>query len=405
MSRYFLQTEWLMNQENQNNPLIDSSRRKWLKSVGIGASAVALSSCVNSSVKELSAAGMKTDHFPTATPNLNDGLVRLSSNENAFGPSAKAVEAMKGELFNLGRYADATTNVLIKKIAAQEGVSEDQIIVTNGSSPILFGYADWIAKNGGKLVTSMATYEGVPRGAAFMGADVTFVPLDADLNFDLDAIEAAVTDDTTAVYVCNPNNPTGTVVDAAKLTAFAKRVSKRCQVFIDEAYIEMSDAYPANTQSKLAADGYNVVICRTFSKIHAMAGQRLGYAIMPADQAKSMGRMLRMGGVNYLGLVAGMASMDDHANLNSMRATIKTERNKLTTAAEELGRPYAKNPQGNFIYMDTGMPHDEFAAKMKALKIRVVGRTWPGYDTWSRISVGTPTETDACVAALKVVLA
>ncbi|MEP2653358.1 MAG: histidinol-phosphate aminotransferase family protein, partial [Paraglaciecola sp.] len=70
-----------------------------------------------------------------------------------------------------------------------------------------------------------------------------------------------------------------------------------------------------------------------------------------------------------------------------------------------LGRPYAKNPQGNFIYMDTGMPHDEFAAKMKALKIRVVGRTWPGYDSWSRISVGTPSETDACVAALKVVLA
>jgi histidinol-phosphate aminotransferase len=393
-----------MKQDIQNSP-VDSSRRKWLKSVGLGAGAVALTACVDSSVKDLSAAGMKTDHFPTATPNLNDGLLRLSSNENAFGPSPKAVEAMQGELFNLNRYADATTNVLIKKIAAQEGVSEDQIIVTNGSSPILFGYADWITKNGNKLVTSVATYEGIPRGAEFMGADVTYVPLTADMNFDLDAIEAAVTDETTAVYICNPNNPTGRVVDSAKLTAFAKRVSKKAQVFIDEAYIEMSDAYPANVQSKLVADGYNVVVCRTFSKIHGMAGQRLGYAIMPANQAKTMGRMLRMGGVNYLALVAGMASMDDHANLEIMRKRVQVERNKLTAAAEALGRPYAKAPQGNFIYMDTGMPHADFAAKMRKLGVKVVGRTWPGYETWSRISVGIPEETDACVAALKAVYA
>lgn len=394
-----------MKNETNSNPTVNSSRRNWLKSVGLGAGAVALTVCVDSGVKELQAAGMKTNHFPSATPNVNDGLIRLSSNENAFGPSAKAVKAMQGELFNLARYTDATVDVLIKKIAAQEGVSEDQIIVTNGSSPILFGYADWITKNGNKLVTSEATYEGVPRGAEFMGADVTYVPLDANMNFDLDAIEAAVTDETTAVYICNPNNPTGTVVDPEKLTAFAKRVSKKAQVFIDEAYIEMSDAYPTNVQSKLAAQGYNVVICRTFSKIHAMAGQRLGYAIMPAEQAKKMGGMLRMGGVNYLALVAGMASMDDHDNLNTMRQRIKRERDKLVDAAEKLGRPYAKNPQGNFIYIDTGMPHDEFANKMKALGVKVVGRTWPGFNTWSRISVGIPEETDACVKALSAVLA
>lgn len=394
-----------MKREMQNNSPIDSSRRKWLKTVGVGAGAVALTACVDSGVKDLQAAGMPTDHFPSATPNLNDGLIRLSSNENAFGPSKKAVEAMQGELLNLCRYTDATVSVLADKIAKQEGVSADQVVITNGSSPILFGYAEWITKNGNKLVTSMATYEGVPRGAEFMGADVTYVPLDANMDFDLDAIEAAVTDETTAVYICNPNNPVGRALDPAKLTAFAKRVSQKTQVFIDEAYIEMSDGYPGNVQSSLAAEGYNVVICRTFSKIHAMAGQRLGYAILPAEQAKQMGRLLRMGGVNYLGLVAGMASMDDHANLTKMRDMVKTERTKLTAAAETLGRPYAKNPQGNFIYMDTGMPHDEFSKKMRALGVKVVGRTWPGYDSWSRISVGTPSETDACVEALKTVLA
>ena len=391
--------------KNVQQTTVNSSRRNWLKSVGLGAGAVAITTSVDSIIGDLRAAGMQTEHFPSATPNVNDGLIRLSSNENAFGPSKKAAEAMQSELLNLARYTDATVEVLAQKIAKQEGVSEDQIVITNGSSPILFGYADWITKNGNKLVTSMATYEGVPRGAEFMGAEVTYVPLADDMTFDLDAIEAAVTDDTTAVYVCNPNNPTGSMVDAARLTAFAKRVSKKAQVFIDEAYIEMSDAYPANVQSKLVAEGHNVVICRTFSKIHAMAGQRLGYAILPAEQAKTMGRMLRMGGVNYLALVAGMASMDDHANLNTMRSRIKTERDKLVNVAKELRRPYAPNPQGNFIYIDTGMPHDKFAEKMKSKGIKVVGRTWPGYESWSRISVGTPAETDACVKALNVVLA
>jgi histidinol-phosphate aminotransferase len=391
--------------KNEQQSTVNSSRRNWLKSVGLGAGAVALTTSVDSIMGDLRAAGMQTEHFPSATPNVNDGLIRLSSNENAFGPSKKAAKAMQSELLNLARYTDATVEVLAQKIAEQEGVSAEQIVITNGSSPILFGYADWITKNGNKLVTSMATYEGVPRGAEFMGADVTYVPLANDMTFDLDAIEAAVTEDTTAVYVCNPNNPTGSMVDAAKLTAFAKRVSKKAQVFIDEAYIEMSDAYPANVQSKLVAEGYNVVICRTFSKIHAMAGQRLGYAIMPAEQAKAMGGMLRMGGVNYLALVAGMASMDDHENLNTMRSRIKTEREKLVKVAKELKQPFAPNPQGNFIYMDTGMPHDKFAEKMKAQGIKVVGRTWPGYDSWSRISVGTPEETDACVKALKAVLA
>ena len=116
---------------------------------------------------------------------------------------------MQSEFLNPARYTDATVEVLAQKIAEQEGVSAEQIVITNGSSPILFGYADWITKNGNKLITSMATYEGVPRGAEFMGADVTHVPLANDMTFDLDKIEAAVTEDTTAVYVCNPNNPTG----------------------------------------------------------------------------------------------------------------------------------------------------------------------------------------------------
>ena len=127
---------------NQNLQPENNSRRQWLKSVGLGAGAVALTSSVDSFVKDLHAAGMPTEHFPSATPNVNDGLVRLSSNENAFGPSKKAAKAMQSELLNLARYTDATVDVLAKKIAKQEGVLPEQVVITNGSSPILFGYAE-----------------------------------------------------------------------------------------------------------------------------------------------------------------------------------------------------------------------------------------------------------------------
>ena len=122
---------------NQNLQPENNSRRQWLKSVGLGAGAVALTSSVDSFVKDLHAAGMPTEHFPSATPNVNDGLVRLSSNENAFGPSKKAAKAMQSELLNLARYTDATVDVLAKKIAKQEGVLPEQVVITNGSSPIL----------------------------------------------------------------------------------------------------------------------------------------------------------------------------------------------------------------------------------------------------------------------------
>ena len=392
-----------------DQPNFASTRRGWLKTVGLGgmsAGALALAGgCATSATTETAAAAaMPTDHLPDLTA-PTDGLVRLSSNENPFGPSPKAVEAMSKYLEYTARYADKETAILAEQIAEIEGVSADQVVISNGSSPILMVYGYWIATNGGKLITSMATYEGVPRSAEYYGAEVDYVPLTADYDFDLDAIAAKVTPETTAVYICNPNNPVGRVVDADKLYAFAKEVSKTTQVFIDEAYIELPDAYPANKQTRLIQEGSNVVVCRTFSKIHGMAGQRLGYAILPKDAAASLGAAVRLGGVNHLGQIAGMASLKDTENLEKQRLQIARERLKTVAAIEELGLTYAKNPQGNFVYVDTGMPFKEFADKMAANGVRVAGRAWPGYESWSRISVGLPSDTDACVKALKAVYA
>lgn len=395
--------------EKTNTPNIPvASRRDWLKSVGLGgasAGALAITGCATTSAAAPAVTtAMATDHLPDLTA-PEPGVVRISSNENPFGPSPKAVEAMGKYLNYTARYADKETKLLAEQIAEMESVSPKQVAIANGSSPILLMYGQWIAANGGKLLTSEATYEGVPRAAQYYGADVTFMKLTPDMDFDLEAIANAVTPDTTAVYICNPNNPTGRELDPAKLYDFTKEVSKTCQVFLDEAYIELSQAYPANKQSKLVAEGSNVVVCRTFSKIHAMAGQRLGYAIMPEKYAREIGGAVRMGGVNHLGQIAGMASLKDSDNLDRQRKLIAEERAKVLTVVDALGLTYAKDPQGNFIYVDTGMPHDEFAAKMMTHKVKVVGRTWPGFDSWSRISIGLPSDTDACIKALKAVYA
>ena len=391
--------------------LMDATRRGWLRTMGLGAGAATLlAGCASTGVAEIAAAeatapeAMPTDHLPDLTA-PEPGVARLSSNENPFGPSPKAVEAMGKSLEYTCRYADKETAVVAKQIAEQEGVKPEQVILANGSSPILMMYGYWIANNGGKLLTSMATYEGVPRSAQLFGADVTFVPLNADMDFDLEKIASMVTPETTAVYICNPNNPTGRALDPGLLYAFTKEVSKKTQVFLDEAYIELTDDYPASVQSKLVAEGENVVVCRTFSKLYAMAGQRLGYAILPEEYAKQLGGAVRLGGVNHLAQVAGMASLKDTENLEKQRLLIAKERMRTVAVIEELGLNYAKNPQGNFVYVDTGMPHDQFAAKMLDKGVRVVGRTWPGYDSWSRISVGLPSDTDACIAALKAVYA
>lgn len=375
--------------------LLSPSRRNLMKLAGIGAvgAASALSAC--------SQAGAAT---PVAAEVKPDDIAIMSSNENPFGPSPKAVEAMKAELTNINRYAYPKTMEFAKMIAEAEGVELEQIVVTNGSSPILAAFSDWVNVKGGKIITSAITYEGVPRVAEQAGTEVVYMPLTQDMGYDMEAIAARVGPDTGAVYLCNPNNPTGKTIPTATLEAFIEEISPKVPVFIDEAYLDLSEDYPNNKMSKYAAAGKNVIVARTFSKLYAMAGQRLGYGIMPADMAMDMRKTGRLSSVNHLGLVAGIASLKDTAYFEEMRAKNIRGREKLKAMAADLGRPIAPDPQGSFIYMDVGMPAADFAEAMMAKGVRVVGSRWSDLPNWSRICVGLDHEIEKCHAAAKEVL-
>ncbi len=379
-----------------SEPLFSPSRRSLMKLAGVGAAgaATALSAC--------------SETATAATPANDaidpDALAILSANENPYGPSPKAVEAVRAEAANLYRYTYPTVSKCAAMVAEREGVAPEQVLVTNGSTPILAAFSDWVNVKGGKIITSAITYEGVPRVAEQAGTEVVYMPLTQDMGYDMEAIAARVGPDTGAVYLCNPNNPTGKTIPTAQLKAFVEDVSNKVPVFVDEAYLDMSDDYPGNVMSEFVAAGKPVIVARTFSKIYGMAGQRLGYGLMPADMAKDMRMTGRLSNVNYLGLVAGMASLEDTAHFEKMRATMIRGRQKLIAMAADLGRPIAPDPQGSFIYMDVGMPAKDFAAKMLERNVRVVGERWSDLPNWTRICVGLDHEIDKCPAAAKEVL-
>ena len=307
--------------------LVSPSRRNLMKLASVGALGAAdgLAAC--------SEAASAVTSTPATTVAIDpDAIAIMSSNENSFGPSPKAKEAMRAGVGNIYRYACPQTMAFAEMIARREGVAPEQVLVTNGSSPILAAFADYVRVQGGDLVTSALTYEGVPRVAQNIGTNVIEVPLASDLGFDMEAIAAAIGLNTSGVYICSPNNPTGKVVPPAVLKAFVEEASAKVPVFIDEAYLDMSDDCPAGVMTEFVKAGKPVIVARTFSKIYAMAGQRLGYGLMQPDMAMTICKTGRLSNVNYLALVGGMAALDDTAYYEEMR--VKTAR----------GRPIAPDP-------------------------------------------------------------
>ena len=372
------------------------SRRSWLKLAGIGAGTAASMGLLSSCSPQVAVAD-------TAEAPDPDALAIMSSNENPYGPSPMAVEAMKAELSNIYRYTYPSVVALGEQIAKRENVSPDEILITNGSQPILGNFSVWAEQRGLTILTSALTYEGVPRVAEAFGAKVDYSPVTPDLDFDLDAIAAKVKPGT-CVYICNPNNPTGKTIDPVKLDAFVDAVSAQVPVFIDEAYLDIADDYESQVMTKYVRMGRPVIVARTFSKIYGMAGQRVGYALMPNEMRGEFMSYGLLSNVNKLGLVAASASLSDTAHFEAMRLKMKLGREKLVAMARDLGRPIAENPQGSFIYMDTGMSNADFASKMLDRGVKVVGARWAEKPEWTRICVGLDHEIAKCHAAAKEIL-
>ncbi|MBC7793437.1 MAG: aminotransferase class I/II-fold pyridoxal phosphate-dependent enzyme, partial [Clostridia bacterium] len=251
------------------------NRRQWLKASGAAVAAVALSSRI-----PLRAQHEKERSAARSTP------VKLSSNENPFGPSQAAVMAMMQAMEKACRYPFAETRELVELIAAKEGCAPENVVMGVGSGEILDITGFHFGLQKGEIIAAQPGYTSLLKAAETQGGKSVWVPLNKKLEHDLPAMASKVGSKTSLVYVCNPNNPSGTVCDAAEMKEFVKSVSAKVPVFVDEAYLDLADDYAGQTCVKLVTEGHNVVIARTFSKIYGMAGLRVGYGIMPVALAK-----------------------------------------------------------------------------------------------------------------------
>jgi histidinol-phosphate aminotransferase len=324
----------------------------------------------------------------------------LCWNENPYGPSPAARAAVSEAIASSCRYPDDELEPLIRALAAREGVATDQIVTGTGSGELLRALGMLYARDGGEIVAAQPTYNELTRYAEGCGAKLRFVPVDRQLRHDLAAMGAAVSARTRAVYLCNPNNPTGTALPAADIRAFVAALPASVTTIVDEAYLDFVVGSDVGSVADLTHGERRVVVLRTFSKIHGMAGIRCGYGIARADVAKELAAA-RMTTPNVFAVRAARASLGDQAFLADCRRRILASRVRITTELTRLGLPYAE-PQGNFVFFDTGMPLKRFTELMRSRNI-LVGRHFAPYDNWCRITIGTEREVEAFLAALPAV--
>jgi len=383
------------------------TRRDWLRASGLLTAGLSLSRFAPAeaaSSTELTQTTFTNEFAFAAPPDTMPKLrARLFANENPLGISASAKEALvkAAELGN--RYAWMEFGQLKQLIATDEGVKPTNIMMSPGSSDILMAAADHFAKAGGTILTSVLTYDDLLQRAEKMGAKIKALPMTKDYKYDLAAIKASLTPDVKMVYIVNPNNPTGTIVPTAELEAFCREVAPKVPVFIDEAYIDFYEPADRPKLGKLVADGQNVILARTFSKIHGFAGLRLGYAIAQPEMLKILHAYTNGDfAVSITTLMAGIASYQDKDWQNHCRAENAKARTYTTKALTDMG--YDVIPSStNFILFPIRMKPKSFENQMYSQGIGIQTREFNG-QPFCRVSVGTMDEMAIFIDGFKKVV-
>jgi histidinol-phosphate aminotransferase len=331
-------------------------------------------------------------------------VVKLASNEGPFGPFPAAVEAMRAAEQELNRYPDGGIYRLHEALAARHGVHLEEVCVGAGSDGCIDMLSQASLGPGDEVVCGWPSFASYPIYAAKQGARCTRIPLRDD-RYDLEAIAAAVGPDTKLVYVCHPNNPTGTMNTREELDAFFERVPPDVLVVVDQAYAEYIDRpdYPDAVEEYFRA-GRRVLVLRTFSKLYGLAGLRVGYAVGPWDVCAGMAKLRRPFDVTTTAQAAALASLEDPHEVERRRAVNAAGLADLDAILRRHGLTPAGGPVGNFVYVDLG----EDAAPLfeRLLAQGVIVRPLAGFGAPSaiRVSVGTPDEHVVLDEALGAVL-
>ncbi len=317
---------------------------------------------------------------------------RLLANENPFGPSDKAKQALINAVDGSYRYAFEEFKQFKEMIAEKEQVTPDHIMLGAGSSEILLAGALAYGTDGKKILAADITYMDLLRKAQMHGAAWDQVPLNEDLDYDLDAMMSSLSAQHSLVYLVNPNNPVGKSIDPSALKAFCDQASAKKPVFIDEAYIDFKDDVERNSMIQCVREGKNVVVARTFSKLHAFAGLRVGYAIAQPETIELLSKYASGGGtISRPSIMAAMASYQDETFQAYSKEQINLSKAYLYKTLEEAGYDYVKSDTNFVLFPLKYMSAERFQEEM--FKRGVGIRKWSFRDKeWCRVSIGTMAE-------------
>jgi histidinol-phosphate aminotransferase len=333
-----------------------------------------------------------------------DRVIKLASNEGPFGPFPAALEAMERAARDLNRYPDGGAFRLHAALAERHGVAFEEIAVGAGADGCIDMLSQAILDPGDEIVCGWPSFPSYVIYARKQGAETTLVPL-TDLRYDLDALLAAVTPKTKLVYICQPNNPTGTMSTTDELDAYFERVPEHVLTVVDQAYFEYIDRPDySDAVERYLKNGRRAIVLRTFSKIYGLAGLRVGYAVGPRRAIGAMAKVRRPFDLTTPAQVAALASIGDDAELARRRTVNEEGLRRLDQMLREHGLD-AVPSVGNFVYVDTGGDGNELFDRL--LHEGIIVRPLAGFGSVNaiRVSVGTPEELDAFAAALGRVLA
>ena len=313
------------------------------------------------------------------------GPIRLLGNENPYGPSASAATAAQAAIGMSWKYVFREESALKALVADREGVSPDHVLMTAGSAEGLRIAALLACGQGGEVVAANPSFPFLQIYARRIGANVKDVPLTDGMFHDLAAMADAVSADTRLMYVCNPNNPTGTVLAADVLRNFVLALPRALLTVVDEAYVDLLDDPQQASMIDLVRAGRQVLLTRTFSKIHGLAGLRIGFLIGPPELIKRAAA-LRMSMSNQVSIAAATASYRDNDFQNFSRGKIREAREVLYGFCRDHALSFTPS-ETNFVLVKTGNVR-AFRDYLRERQI-LVGGNYPGYEDWCRISLGT----------------